>query len=75
MYLGLAIGYLLNPFYQAENLEIYWSLFLVCILTMVLTSVLNIIFVSKLDAERFEHQMQASPSQPATEQRDASLGV
>ena len=65
MYLGLAIGYLFNPFYQAENLEIYWPLFLVCVLTMVLTSVLNIIYVSKLDKECFRHQLQASPSRPA----------
>jgi putative membrane protein len=75
MYLGLAMGYLLNPFYQAENLEIYWSLFFICILTMVLTSVLNIIFVSRLDEECFRHQLQASPTRPAVEQSDASLGV
>jgi uncharacterized membrane protein len=53
MYLGLALQYLLHPFFQTENLEIYWSLFLACILTMVFTSVLNIIFVNRLDEERF----------------------
>lgn len=49
MYLGLALGCLLNPFFQSENLEIYWSLFLGCIFTMVFASVLNIIFVKRLD--------------------------
>ena len=53
MFLGLALGYLLNPFFQTANLEIYWSLFLGCILTMVFTSVLNIIFVKRLDEECF----------------------
>jgi len=53
MFLGLALGYLLNPFYQTANLEIYWSLFLGCILTMVFASVLNIIFVRRLDKECF----------------------
>jgi uncharacterized membrane protein len=53
MFLGLAIGYLLNPFFQTANLEIYWSVFLVCIFTMVFTSVLNIIFVKRLDEECF----------------------
>ena len=53
MYLGLAVGFLLNPFYQSTNLEIYWSVFLGCILTMIFTSILNIIFVSRLDKERF----------------------
>ena len=51
MYLGLAVGFLLNPFYQTTNLEIYWSVFLGCISTMVLTSVLNVIFVSRSDTE------------------------
>jgi uncharacterized membrane protein len=49
MYLGLALGYLLNPFYQTEHLETYWSLALGCVLTMVFTSVLNIIYVKRLD--------------------------
>jgi uncharacterized membrane protein len=49
MYLGLALGYLLDPFFQTTNLEIYWSVFLGCILTMVFTSLLNIIFVRRLD--------------------------
>jgi putative membrane protein len=51
MFLGLALGYLLNPFFQTANLEIYWSVFLGCIFTMVFTSVLNIIFVKRLDEE------------------------
>jgi len=53
MFLGLAVEYLLNPFFQTANLEIYWSLFLGCILTMVFTSVLNIIVVKRLDEEFF----------------------
>jgi len=52
MYLGLAVGFLLNPFFQSTNLEIYWSVFLGCIFTMVFTSILNIIFVSRLAEER-----------------------
>jgi uncharacterized membrane protein len=51
MYLGLAVGFLLNPFFQTTNLEIYWSVFLGCIFTMVSTSILNIIFVNRLDKE------------------------
>jgi putative membrane protein len=53
MYLGLAVGFLLNPFFQSTNLEIYWSVFLGCIFTMIFTSILNIIFVSRLTKERF----------------------
>jgi putative membrane protein len=53
MFLGVALEYLLNPFFQTENLEIYWSLFLGAILTMVFTSILNIIFVKRLDEECF----------------------
>ena len=53
MYLGLGVEFLLNPFFQSTNLEIYWSVFLGCILTMVFTSILNIILVSRLDKERF----------------------
>jgi uncharacterized membrane protein len=51
MYLGLALGYLLNPFYQTAHLETYWSLALGCVLTMVFTSVLNIVYVNRLDEE------------------------
>jgi uncharacterized membrane protein len=53
MYLGLAVGFLLNPFFHTQHLEIYWSVFLGCILTMVLASVLNIIAVKRLDQECF----------------------
>ena len=49
MFLGLALEFLLNPFFQTTNLEIYWSSFVVCVLTMVLTSMLNIIRVSRMD--------------------------
>lgn len=53
MFLGLALGYLLNPFFQTANLDIYWSLLLGAILTMVFTSILNIIVVRRLDEECF----------------------
>jgi uncharacterized membrane protein len=54
MYLGVALQYLLNPFFQTANLEIYWSLFLVCIFTMVFASALNIVVVNRLDDECFQ---------------------
>ena len=54
MYLGLALPFLLNPFYQTQHLEIYWSSFLVCILTMVPASVSNIIRVNRFDAHYFQ---------------------
>lgn len=53
MFLGLALGYLLNPFSQTANSELYWSLFLGAILTMVFTSILNVIFLRRLDEECF----------------------
>jgi len=49
MYLGLALPYLLYPFYQTEHLAIYRSSFLVCILTMVPASVLCIVRVNRMD--------------------------
>lgn len=58
MFLGLALEFLLNPFVQTTNLEIYWSSFVVCILTMVPTSVLNIIRVSRMDERCFQHRRQ-----------------
>lgn len=51
MFLGLALGFLLNPFFQSSNLEIYGSVFLGCIFTMVFTSVLSIISIKRLDEE------------------------
>lgn len=51
MFLGLALGFLFNPFFQSSNLEIYWSVFLGCMLTMVFTSVLSIIFIKRLDED------------------------
>ena len=51
MFLGLALGYLLNPFFQTANMVIYWSLSLGAMLTMVFTSLLNIILVNRLDEE------------------------
>ena len=51
MYPGLAVGFLLNPFFQTTNLEIYGAVFLGCLLTMVLAAVLSFIFVNRLDEE------------------------
>ena len=51
MFLGLALGYLLDPFFHTANLDIYWSQFLGCIFTMVFISVLNIISVRRLDGK------------------------
>lgn len=51
MYLGLAVGFLLDPFHVTTNLEIHWSVFLGCVFTMVFVSILNIIRVSRLDEE------------------------
>ncbi|MBI9044009.1 MAG: carotenoid biosynthesis protein [Anaerolineaceae bacterium] len=45
MFLGLALGYILNPFIKSKNLDIYWSMFLITIFTMIFTSVLNLILV------------------------------
>jgi amino acid transporter len=53
MFLGLALPFLLQPLFQTTNLEIYWSLFLGAILTMVFTSILNIIFVKRLAEPNF----------------------
>ena len=53
MFLGLALGCLLHPFFQTANLGIYWSMFLGAIFTMVFVSVLNIIFVKRLDDKCF----------------------
>jgi putative membrane protein len=53
MYLGLALEYLLYPFWKTTHLEIYRPLFLVTICTMVFASILNIVFVTRLDEERF----------------------
>lgn len=49
MYLGLAFEYLLYPFWKTTNLEIYGSVFLVTLFTMVFASILNIIYVKRLD--------------------------
>jgi len=51
MYLGLAAEFLLNPFFQSTNLETYWSVFLACIFTMVFASILNVIFVTRLNKD------------------------
>jgi putative membrane protein len=48
MYLGLALEYLLYPFWKTTNLEIYRPVFVVATLTMVAASVLNVIFVRGL---------------------------
>ena len=45
MYLGMALQYLLAPFFTTTNLEIFWSLFLVTIYTMVFVSMIAILRV------------------------------
>lgn len=51
MYLGLALEYLLYPFSETSHLDIYWSMFIAAIFTMVFVSLLNIIFVSRIDED------------------------
>ncbi|MFX1276343.1 MAG: carotenoid biosynthesis protein [Promethearchaeota archaeon] len=46
-YLGLSLEFLIEPFFQTVNLDIYWSMFLTSIFTMVFTAVLNLIIVQK----------------------------
>ncbi|NIV28435.1 MAG: carotenoid biosynthesis protein [Anaerolineae bacterium] len=53
MFLGLALEFLFHPFVQTAHLEIYWSSFVLCILTMVLASVFNIIRVNRMDDRHF----------------------
>jgi len=45
MYLGMALQYLIAPFFTTTNLEIFWSLFLVTIYTMVFVSMIAILRV------------------------------
>lgn len=47
LFLGLALPFLLHPLFQTTHLEIYRSLSLAAIFTMVFTSILNIILVSR----------------------------
>ena len=56
MYLGLALPYLLYPFYRTDHVEIYRSSLLVCILTMVPASVLSILVLYRMDDARFPHR-------------------
>jgi putative membrane protein len=49
MYLGTAVEFLLDPFFQTTNLGIYWSVFLGCMCTMLPTSLLYFIFVNRAD--------------------------
>jgi hypothetical protein len=53
MYLGVALEFLVYPFSKSSDMEIYWSIFLGTIFTMVFVSILNIILVSRLDGECF----------------------
>jgi putative membrane protein len=48
MYLGLALEFLLYPFWKTTHLEIYWSVLLVSCCTMVVVSILNILAVREL---------------------------
>ena len=42
MYLGMALQYLLAPFFATANYDIYWSSFLIAIYTMVFVSIISI---------------------------------
>jgi uncharacterized membrane protein len=46
-YFGLALEYLIGPFNHTANLDIYWSMFLAAVFTMVFTAVLNLILVQR----------------------------
>jgi uncharacterized membrane protein len=47
LYLGIALQYLLAPFFATSSLDIYWSLFLVTIYTMVFISIISILRVAE----------------------------
>lgn len=47
MYMGIALEFILNPFFKSGNPDIYWSMFLGTIFTMIFTGLLNIILVSR----------------------------
>ncbi len=47
MYLGMALQYLLAPFFTTTNPDIFWSLFLVAIYTMVFVSIIAILRVTE----------------------------
>ncbi|MBI9107473.1 MAG: carotenoid biosynthesis protein [Spirochaetales bacterium] len=47
MYLGIALEFILDPFFKTGNKNIYWSMFLGTIFTMVFTGLLNIIQLSR----------------------------
>ncbi len=49
MYAGIALEYLVKPAFQTTYLDIYWSMFLAAIMTMVFTSILNLIIVNRSD--------------------------
>ena len=53
MFLGLSLEYLIYPFTETTNQEIYWSIFLGTIFTMVFTSILNIIIVKRIEDRYF----------------------
>ena len=46
-YFGVALEYLIGPFFQTANLDIYWSMFLAAVFTMVFTTILNLILVQR----------------------------
>ncbi|MFX1537200.1 MAG: carotenoid biosynthesis protein [Promethearchaeota archaeon] len=45
IYFALSIAYLISPFLQTSNLDIYWSMFLAAVVTMSFISFLNFILV------------------------------
>lgn len=49
MFIGTATLTLAHPFVLKTHPEIYWSMFLAALMTMVFVSLLAILFVSRLD--------------------------
>jgi len=50
-YFGVALEYLIGPFFQTANLDIYWSMFLVAVFTMAFTAILILILVQRTKIE------------------------
>jgi len=48
IFISQGIPYLIHPFIQNNNLNIYWSSFIATIVTMLLISITNLIFIKKI---------------------------
>ncbi len=47
MYFGLAIQFILSPFFTTTNPTIYWSIFLISIYTMVFVSIISLLHINQ----------------------------